>query len=46
MNDVDWSGLVDTDTLLRRDHDLNLFGCLKPQIIYNKIPPPEQCVTL
>ena len=36
MNDVDWSGLVDTDTLLRRDHDLNLFGCLKPQIIYNK----------
>ena len=36
MNDLDWSGLVDTDTLLRRDHDLNLFGCLKPQIIYNK----------
>lgn len=36
MNDVDWSGLIDNDTLLRRDHDLNLFGCLSPQIIYNK----------
>lgn len=36
MNNVDWNELVDADTLLRRDHDLNLFGCLKPQIIYNK----------